>query len=108
MSIASPELFGAAPAGGDLIATWGLPILIFAIFYFLVIAPVRKREKARQQMIDEIKRGDKIITTGGLFGEIAAVEPTSVLLKIGDGVKVRLAKANIAGLQGEPDHGGAK
>jgi preprotein translocase subunit YajC len=85
-----------------------LMVIIFVIFYFLLIAPARKREKQRQAMLDAIERGDKIITTGGLYGEVAAVEPQTVLIKIGDGVKVRLAKSHIAGLQGEPEQGGTK
>lgn len=85
-----------------------LMVIIFVIFYFLLIAPARKREKQRQAMLEAVKKGDKIITTGGLFGEVAAVESHTVLIKIGDGVKVRLAKANIAGLQGDPEQGGTK
>ena len=85
-----------------------LMVIIFVIFYFLLIAPARKREKHRQGMLEAVKKGDKIITTGGLFGEVAAVESRTVLLKIGDGVKVRLAKANIAGMQGDPEQGGTK
>ena len=106
MSISPLALVATAPAWYQ--GPLPMLVIVFAIFYFLLIAPARKREKARQAMIDGIKRGDKIITTGGLFGEVAAVESNTVLLKIGESIKVRLAKANIAGLQGDPDQGGAQ
>jgi preprotein translocase subunit YajC len=83
------------------------PILIvFAIFYFLLILPMRKRQKALQATLEALKRGDRVVTSGGLYGEVTAVEGTVVQLKIADGVKVRVAKSAIAGLEtaqeGEP------
>lgn len=79
-----------------------LPILaIFAIFYFLLIAPARKRQKALQQTIEALKRGDRVVTTGGLYGEVSAVEESKVILKIADGVRVKVAKSAISGLQSD-------
>lgn len=76
------------------------PILIvFAIFYFLLILPMRKRQKALQATLEALKRGDRVVTNGGLYGEVTAVEGTVVQLKIADGVKVRVAKSAIAGLE---------
>ena len=49
-------------------------IIIFGIFYFLLLAPMRKRQKAHAKLISELKRGDRVVTNGGLIGEIAAVE----------------------------------
>ena len=49
-------------------------ILVFAIFYFLLIAPMRKRQKALQNLVDNLKKGDRVVTNGGLYGTIAGVE----------------------------------
>lgn len=74
--------------------------LVFGIFYFLLLAPMRKRQKALQKVVEGLKRGDKVVTNGGLIGEIAAVEDRVVHLKLGETVKVRVLKSAIAGLEG--------
>jgi preprotein translocase subunit YajC len=76
-------------------------ILIFAIFYFLVIAPARKRQKKLQATIDALERGDKVITTGGIYGEVVSTEGGVVFLKVADNVRIKLAKSAIAGLEKE-------
>jgi len=83
-----------------------LPIvLIFGIFYFLLIAPMRKRQKALQQLINELEKGDRVVTSGGLHGEVAAVLDNAVLLKVADNVKVKVSKSAIAGMQGSESDG---
>ena len=78
-----------------------LPIaLVFGIFYFLLIAPMRKRQKALASLVENLKKGDRVITNGGIYGEIAMVEGNVVHLKIADSVRVRVAKSAIAGLEG--------
>ena len=77
-------------------------LLIFGIFYFLLLAPMRKRQKQHQALLGALKRGDKVVTNGGLLGEIAAVEERIVHLKLSDNVKVRVVKTAIAGLEGDP------
>ncbi len=80
-----------------------LPILlIFAIFYFLLLAPMRKRQKQHQVLLTELKRGDRVVTNGGLLGEIAAVEEKVIHLKLADNVRVRVVKSSIAGREGDP------
>lgn len=80
-------------------------VLIFGIFYFLLIAPMRKRQKAVQQMIEGVKKGDRIVTSGGLHGEVTAVLDQEVLLKVADNVKVKISKSAISGLQGSEGDG---
>jgi preprotein translocase subunit YajC len=77
-------------------------LLIFGIFYFLLLAPMRKRQKQHQALLSELKRGDKVVTNGGLLGEIAAVEEKVIHLKLADNVRVRVVKSAIAGLEGDP------
>lgn len=77
--------------------------LVFGIFYFLLLAPMRKRQKALQQIVEGLKRGDKVVTNGGLIGEIAAVEDRVIHLKLSENVKVRVLKSAIAGLEGSAE-----
>ena len=78
-------------------------LIIFAIFYFLLIAPARRRQKALQTMIDNLKKGDKVLTTGGIYGQVAAVLDGEIHLKIADNVRVRVARSAIAGLEGQEE-----
>jgi preprotein translocase subunit YajC len=73
--------------------------LILVVFYFLLVAPMRKRQRDLQQMADKLQKGDKVITSGGLHGEVAGVEGAVVLLKIADQVKVRVSKSAIASVE---------
>jgi preprotein translocase subunit YajC len=81
-------------------------LLIFALFYVLIMLPMRKRQKALQQLIENLKKGDRVITNGGLYGEVAAVVGPAVVLKIADNVKVRVAKSSITGFEPEAEKGG--
>ena len=83
-------------------------LLIFGIFYFLLLAPMRKRQKQHQAVLEALKRGDRVVTNGGLLGEIAAVEEKVVHLKLADNVRVRVTKSSIAGMQGDPAAEGNK
>ncbi|MCE2558039.1 MAG: preprotein translocase subunit YajC [Acidobacteria bacterium] len=89
---------GGAPSG--LIQILPL-ILIGGIFYFLLIAPERRRRKQLQATVEALKRGDRVVTQGGLYGEVVSTEPTSVILKIADGVKVKVTKAAVSGMAEE-------
>lgn len=78
-------------------------ILIFGIFYFLLIAPMRKRQKALQEMIGALKKGDKVVTTGGLHGEVHALEEETLILKIAENVRVKVARSAIASSESEKE-----
>jgi preprotein translocase subunit YajC len=87
-------------AGGFIVQF--LPIfLIFAVFYFLLIVPQRKRQKELQETISNLKAGDRIVTTGGIIGTITAVRETSLLLRSADKSIVEVARSAVAGLQTE-------
>jgi preprotein translocase subunit YajC len=88
---------GAAP--GPLLQFVPL-IVIFGIFYFLLFAPMRKKQKALQQLISNLQKGDRVITTGGLHGEVVSVKEDVVMVKLADNIKVRVSKSAVAGLQG--------
>lgn len=77
-----------------------LPIAaIVAIFYFLVIAPANKQRRKTQEMLAALKKGDRVLTTGGIYGTIQTVENDTVHLKIAENVKVRVAKSAIASME---------
>jgi preprotein translocase subunit YajC len=92
-----------ASSGGLLGALGGLApmLLIFVIFYVVLMLPMQRQRKALQQMIANLKKGDRVITNGGIYGEVTSVEEATVMLRIADNVRVRLAKSAISGLEGE-------
>jgi preprotein translocase subunit YajC len=78
-------------------------LLIFVIFYVVLMLPMQKQRKALAQMIEALKKGDRVVTSGGIFGEVISVEGGTVMLRIADNVRVRVAKTAITGLEGEGD-----
>jgi preprotein translocase subunit YajC len=76
-----------------------LPIAaIFAVFYFLVIAPANKQKRKTQQMLTSLKKGDRVVTSGGIYGTVQGVEPEVIYLKIADNVRVKVARSAITGV----------
>jgi preprotein translocase subunit YajC len=76
-----------------------LPILaIGAVFYFLVIAPANKQRKKQQEMLGSLKKGDRVLTTGGIYGTIQGVEAEVVYLKIAENIKVKVARSAVSGV----------
>jgi len=71
-------------------------VLIFAVFYFLMIRPQQKRMKALQDSVKAVKKGDTVVTAGGLIGKVTKVDETEVELELGPQVKVRAIKATLA------------
>jgi preprotein translocase subunit YajC len=95
----------ALQSGGEAWRIFVPMLIVMGIFYVLLIMPMRKQQKALDKLVTELKRGDRVITKSGLYGEIAAVEDTVVWLRIADNVKVKLAKSAIGGLEAEPEKG---
>ena len=83
----------AAPGAG--IAQFLPLILLFAGMWFLIIAPQRKRQKAHDKMITELKSGDSIVTSGGIHGTITNVKDDSFIVRIADNVKIELTKQSV-------------
>jgi len=80
-------------------------VLIFAVFYFLVILPGRRQQKKKEAMIASLKKGDRVITSGGIHGTVAGVEEQTVLLKVSENTKIRVAKSAVAGMVNPPSGG---
>lgn len=92
-----------AAEAGSLIAQLFPLVLIFGIFWFLVIRPMRQQQKRRQEIVDNLKRGDQVVTNGGVFGEVAAIDSSTVHLKVSDNTKIKVLRSAIAGLQGDTE-----
>jgi preprotein translocase subunit YajC len=86
----------AAPGPMALIYQFAPIAAIMLLFYFLLVAPMRKRQRSLQQQVDALQKGDKVVTNGGLHGEVAGIEGAVVLVKIADQVKVRVSKSAIS------------
>jgi len=102
ISSAYAQAAGGAPAGFDLISLMPL-VLIFVVFYFLLIRPQQKKMKAHRELIGALKRGDKVLTAGGIIGTVVKIEDDSTLLvEIAKDIRVRVARGTISELLTKP------
>ena len=70
--------------------------LIIGIFYFMILRPQQKRQKERQKLLEALKKGDKVITAGGMYGTIAGMDEKTVLVQVADNVKMKYERSSIA------------
>ncbi len=107
--VADAYAMGSAPQGGQTGGAQGmiaslLPlILIFVVFYFLLIRPQQKKAKEHRQMLENLKKGDKVITAGGVYGVIDSVGNNTIVVKVDDNVKIKLGKGYIAAVRSTAD-----
>ena len=87
-----------APGGSGGFASFIPLILMFVIFYFLLIRPQQKKTKEHRQMIDNLKTGDRIITSGGLHGRITGVSESALTVEIAEKVRVKVNRASVSAL----------
>ena len=73
-------------------------ILMFVIFYFLLIRPQQKKHKDHRTMVSNLKKGDRIITSGGLHGHITGIDDTTLTVEIADKVRVKVARSNVSAM----------
>jgi preprotein translocase subunit YajC len=72
-------------------------LLIFGVMYLLVIRPQQKRSKETQRMLSELKKGDEVVTTGGMIGRISGIKDTEITLQVQDGVRIRIQRSAVTG-----------
>jgi preprotein translocase subunit YajC len=102
--LGSPYLvaMGAPPQGGASLWVQFVPfILILAIFYFIILLPMKKRQQKVQAFLEALKVGDRIITSGGIYGSITKVNEQSLQLQIANNVRIEVARSAIVGYQGQ-------
>ncbi|MFH0913732.1 MAG: preprotein translocase subunit YajC [Chloroflexota bacterium] len=102
--IALAFLAGCAPAGGTGAQDSSLYmvffiILLFGVFYFFTIRPQRKRQKAHQELVQSLQKGDKVIIAGGIMGEIVSLDENTALVKVDSGATMRVLRGYIVGKQ---------
>ena len=96
LAMGAPQ--GGSGGGGSTMGMW-LPIIaIFAIMYFLIFRPQAKKQKQQRLMIDSLKKGDKVVTTGGIFGQIVGVKEKegTIIVKVAENTKIEMSRASIA------------
>ena len=94
---------GAAPGGGDFLVQLLPLILIFVIFYFLLIRPQQEARKKHMEMVSNVRRGDVVVTAGGLVGKVTKVlDDAEVMVELADNVTVKVVKATINDVRTKP------
>ncbi len=93
----------AGSATGSMLSTVVMFGAVFLIFYFMIIRPQNKKQKAMQKMIEAVKKGDKVVTIGGIHGVVSSVKERTVVIKVDDSAKLEFSKSAIASVdaQGE-------
>ena len=86
----------AAPAAqGSSMSMWIMLLLVFVVMWFFMIRPQRKQQKELQAFRDGLKKGDKVVTVGGIYGTVVEVKENSLLLEVDRDVKIRVAKSSV-------------
>lgn len=104
-AFAQGSLFGGAGGDGGMIMSLLPFVLIFVIMYFLILRPQQKRVKAHQEMVKNVRRGDTVVTNGGLLGKVTKVVDDDTLeIEIADGVRIRQMRQMVTDVRskGEP------
>ena len=100
----NPIYLQQAPGGMESILSSIVPfLLIIVIFYFLILRPQQKRQKERVKLLESIKKGDKVITAGGLHGTVEGIEEKTLLVKVADNVKLKIERSAITTIVGVTD-----
>ncbi|MBI3995803.1 MAG: preprotein translocase subunit YajC [Nitrospirae bacterium] len=111
VSMAWAQDAGGAPGAGPSAAPGGmlvsfLPfVLIFVVFYFLLILPQQRKQKKHRAMLEALKKGDRVLTTGGVLGTVAALNKDVITVQIADNVRVKVRREYIAELQEGQEEG---
>jgi preprotein translocase subunit YajC len=90
----------ASSGGGNPMMQFVPLVAIFAIFYFLVLRPQSKKAKEHQSMLSELKKGDEVVTQGGIIGKISGITDAELTLQVQEGVRIRVTRASVQGRYG--------
>lgn len=77
-------------------------VLVLAIFYFIILLPMRRKQQKAEQFLEALKVGDRVITTGGIYGQVTRLGAESLQIQIADKIKIEIAKSAVGGYQGQP------
>ena len=99
--VGSVWAMGTAPEGGSAWLQLVPFALVLAIFYFIILLPMKRKQQKVQEFLDSLKVGDRVITTGGIYGQITRLGEQSVQIQIADKVRIEVSRAAIGGIQGQ-------
>jgi preprotein translocase subunit YajC len=101
-SVLAPVLAMSTPPDGGSAWLQLVPfVLVLGIFYFIILLPMRRKQQKVDEFLEALKVGDRIITTGGIYGRVTRLGEQSVQVEIADKIKIEVAKASIGGYQGQ-------
>ncbi len=89
---------GGSQGGGGMMGTLIMFAAIFAIFYFMIIRPQQKRQKEKEKMLNALKKGDKVMTSGGMHGVIAGLDEKTVLIEVAKDVKIKFDRSAVTAI----------
>jgi preprotein translocase subunit YajC len=89
------------PEGGSLLVQFVPLALVVAIFYFIILLPMKRKQQKVQEFLGSLKVNDRVITTGGIYGQITKLSDQVVQLQVADKVRIEVARASIGGYQGQ-------
>lgn len=87
---------GETDGGTDILTLVIFLVLMFGLFYFLMVRPQRRRQKEHRQLLEELKRGDRVITAGGIYGVVDSISEDSIVIRVDSGATMRVAKGSVA------------
>ena len=101
ISVATVLAMGTPPEGGSPWLQLVPFVLVLGIFYFIILLPMRRKQQKVQEFLGALKVGDRVVTTGGIYGQVTRLGETSVQLQVADKIRIEVAKASIGGYQGQ-------
>ena len=102
MQVGSVIALGMALDGGSAWLQLVPFALVLGIFYFIILLPMKRKQQKVQEFLDNLKVNDRVVTTGGIYGQVTRLGDQSVQLQVADKVRIEVAKAAIGGYQGQP------
>ena len=103
ISEAWAQAAGGTGGGSDMLMSLAPMVLIFVVFWFLLIRPQQKKAKEHRTMVAALKRGDRVVTSGGIYGQVSHVADDHLMVEIADGVKIKVVRDAISAVPGKPE-----
>jgi preprotein translocase subunit YajC len=102
VSMSPVVALGVAADGGSAWLQLVPFVLVLGIFYFIILLPMKRKQQKVQEFLDSLKVNDKVVTTGGIYGQITRIDDHKVQLQVADKVRIDVARSAIGGYQGQP------
>jgi len=103
ISEAWAQAAGTPAGGGDMLMTLAPMVLIFVVFWFLLIRPQQKKAKEHRAVVAALKRGDRVVTSGGIYGQVTHVADDHLMVEIAEGVKIKVVRDAISAVPSKPE-----